>query len=350
MREPIRYGMLATLLLLAGSFMVRAQEATLYGTQKWVTSAKVKSMSKDKVHLDKTGSFSEKTLNIPFTELDSLRFADGFTIRFRDGTLIRDNVMQAPSFKASFMDVRAEGVLSLTQDEIRQYYGPWNYELVYLPYRKQFMTGIGKIGVGALGHIISNHFCSWYTMTVPDFCYYQEPGMPMTQTTRVYGKVTPVPATLSTFFVGMAVGGLVDCGVSVIGQRQLNRYGDQRAAPSPTSAKTLFWSGVALSLSGLAAMGVSFAQMQTHQSWSASYRTVVSGEPMEFTPVIEGEPLPDWVKYSLFGGAVVANLGFSAIQLGQTRLSAIRRLDGSPYAMQVNIGTSSSGYGLTVRF
>ena len=32
------------------------------------------------------------------------------------------------------------------------------------------------------------------------------------------------------------------------------------------------------------------------------------------------------------------------------RLSALHRLDGSPYALQVNIGPSPSGYGLTMRF
>lgn len=52
----------------------------------------------------------------------------------------------------------------------------------------------------------------------------------------------------------------------------------------------------------------------------------------------------------LFLGALAVNLGASAIQVSQTRLSAFRKLDGTPYAMQVNLGPAPSGYGLTVRF
>ena len=69
---------------------------------------------------------------------------------------------------------------------------------------------------------------------------------------------------------------------------------------------------------------------------------------MEYTK--DGERPSSWVKYALVGGALAANLGFSAIQLGASRLSTLNRLDGTPYALQVNIGPSPSGYGLTMQF
>ena len=54
--------------------------------------------------------------------------------------------------------------------------------------------------------------------------------------------------------------------------------------------------------------------------------------------------------YGLLAGALAVNLGLSAIQLSQARLSGFRKLDGTPYAMQVDLGPAPSGYGLTVRF
>ena len=117
------------------------------------------------------------------------------------------------------------------------------------------------------------------------------------------------------------------------------------ATPSVSSAKTLFWSGVALSATGLTAMVLSYRQLEAHRFWETRVYPDENG-----TVDLPHSQIPGWVPYALFGGAVAANLGFSAIQLGQTRLSAIRRLDGSVYGAEWHLGPTSSGYGLAASF
>jgi hypothetical protein len=74
----------------------------------------------------------------------------------------------------------------------------------------------------------------------------------------------------------------------------------------------------------------------------------VDPDTVEYTK--DGERPSSWVKYALIGGALAANLGFSAIQIGATRLSALHHLEGTSDAVQIHVGPSPSGYGLTMRF
>lgn len=328
-------------------YSAKAQVDTLYGTERWVTGVKVTTVSNHEVLAkSQEGSAAEESLKIPLAKLDSLRFADGFTIRFHNGVLERGNLLQAPRYKASFTRVKAEGVLPLNQEEIRQYYGPWNYELVYKPYRNQMVTGITKTVVGlSVGHFIFGKYLEWYNGFVPEVYYVDSEHDFDPRSRHFEEKVTPVPAAAVAFLGGMAVSGLVDCGVSAIGQRRLNKYGDQLATPSASSAKTLFWSGVALSATGLTAMVLSYRQLDAHRFWEIRVYPNENGNVER-----PHSQIPGWVPYALFGGAVAANLGFSAIQLGQTRLSAIRRLDGSVYGAEWHLGPTSSGYGLAASF
>lgn len=351
MKNHILAFVCSVLPLFLACYSAKAQEDTLYGTERWVSGAKVTTVSNHEVLAKRQeGSASEETLKIPFAKLDSVRFTDGFTIRFHDGILDRGNLLQAPRYKASFTRVKAEGILPLNQDEIRQYYGPWNYELVYKPYRNQMTTGIAKTAVGlSVGHFIFGKYLEWYNGFVPEVYYvdaehqYYYNSDPRSQ--HFEEKVTPVPAVAVAFLGGMAVSGMVDCSVSAIGQRRLNKYGDQLATPSASSAKTLFWSGVALSATGLTAMVLSFRQLEAHRFWETRVYPDENGKVDR-----PHSQIPGWVPYALFGGAVAANLGFSAIQLGQTRLSAIRRLDGSVYGAEWHLGSTSSGYGLAASF
>ena len=351
MKKHILAFVCSVLPLFLACYSANAQMDTLYGRERWVTGVKVTTVSNHEVLAkSQEGSAAEESLKIPLAKLDSLRFADGFTVRFHDGVLERGNLLQAPWYKASFTRVKAEGVLPLNQDEIRQYYGPRNYELVYKPYRNQMAAGIAKTAVGlSVGHFIFGKYLEWYNGWVPEVYYVDsEHSYYYTSDPRAHHfqeKVTPVPAAAVAFLGGMAVSGMVDCSVSAIGQRRLNKYGDQLATPSASSAKTLFWSGVALSATGLTAMILSYGQLEAHRFWETTVYPDENGKVVR-----PHSQIPRWVPYALFGGSVAANLGFSAIQLGQTRLSAIRRLDGSVYGAEWHLGPTPSGYGLAASF
>ena len=114
-----------------------------------------------KVHVKRPSDRPGRTLVIPFSDVDAIRFADGFRLDFQGGELIRDNVLSAPSYDESLLHVKAEGVLALTREELRLFYGPGYYNAVYRPYRAQTLTGFGKLGVGILGSLISFPQARW---------------------------------------------------------------------------------------------------------------------------------------------------------------------------------------------
>ena len=323
------------------------QEAldTLYGSKRDVVAADVMSIANGKVHVKRPSDRPGRTLVIPFSDVDAIRFADGFRLDFQGGELIRDNVLSAPSYDESLLHVKAEGVLALTREELRLFYGPGYYNAVYRPYRAQTLTGFGKLGVGILGSLISFPQARWSSSNMESV---PTEGLDKMKWPNRYTKKTtydPFWMASSMFFMGMTLAGITDCALPYIGYRKsLLKPAGERPLPTAASSKGLIWGGVALSVLGIGGIAASYAELKARPSRSAEI-TLPHSEPW---PVLKTE-IP-WAVFAMAGSALAANLGFSAIQLGATRLSALNRLDGSPYAIQVNIGPSPSGYGLTMRF
>lgn len=337
---------------IAAMHICSAQTDTLIGKWGEAIPAKVKSFTKNGLRVERQmQTVDDKLMNVKYTDVDALRFADGFKVRFQDGALVRDNLLSAPSFRRSFMDVRAEGLLTLTQDEVRQYYGLKNYEIVYKPFRDLFHTGFLKMGGGLVGFAVSTGLSKARLATWSD-SFWSSKGDEQILRRTYYeeGNRNPIWSTAAYFFLGTMVDGFVDCTVSKIGHSKLFNDPNEAAVPTVAGSKGLLWGGVALSVAGVGALTASYADMKAHRHWYFT-KTVPEGvDPNTVEYTKDGERPSSWVKYALAGGAIAANLGFSAIQLGASRLSALHRLDGSPYALQVNIGPSLSGYGLTMRF
>ena len=340
--------LLTIIVLLAGTVTCMAQTDTLLGKWGAVVPAKVMSFSKNSLRAEKpVFTEGDRVMGVKYTDLDAVRFSDGFEIRFRDGLMVRDNLIQAPYLRLSSMDVKVEGLLPLKQAELRQYYGDRNYGLIYKPYRDLFVTGFGKLAGGALCFAASSNLSKYKRISAADTVYATDDGE--TTAYRVSyerGSLNPFWTTAAAFFVGTMVDGLVDCTVAQRGHKRLFYHPDSVTIPSAATSKGLIWGGAALSAAGLGALAFSFSELQAHSDWYAeTYVPVASGENFR-----KGARPASWVFYTLLGGAVAANLGFSAIQLGSMRLSAIHRIDGEPYSLQVHVGPTPTGYGLAARF
>jgi hypothetical protein len=163
-----------------------------------------------------------------------------------------------------------------------------------------------------------------------------------------YTKTTnydPFWMASSMFFMGMTLTGIADFAIPYFGfHNSLRKPVEERPFPTAASSKGLIWGGAALSVLGIGGFAASCVELKSRPSRSTEI-TLPHSQPW---PVLKTE-IP-WVVFTMAGSALVANLGFSAIQLGASRLSALRRFDGTPYALQVNIGPSPSGYGLTMQF
>lgn len=330
--------------LAAATQVCSAQTDTLFGKWGEAIPAKVKSFTRNGLRVErKMQTVDDKLMNIRYTDLNAIRFADGFEVRFRDGVLVRDNLLSAPSFEESLIRVKAEGVLALTPEEMSSYYGPDFYNVVYRPYRAQTLTGFGKLGVGILGSLISfpqARSGSGHMESVPTegLDKMKWPNR-YTETTNYFWMAS------SMFFMGMTLTGIADLAIPYFGfHNSLRKPVEERPLPTAASSKGLIWGGAALSVLGIGGFAASCVELKSRPSRSTEI-TLPHSQPW---PVLKTE-IP-WAVFTMAGSALVAHLGFSAIQLGATRLSALRRLDGTPYAMQVNIGPSPSGYGLTMQF
>lgn len=332
--------------LAAATQVCSAQTDTLFGKWGEVIPAKVKSFTRNGLRVErKMQTVDDKLMNIRYTDLNAIRFADGFEVRFRDGVLVRDNLLAAPSFEESLISVKAEGVLALTPEEMSSYYRPDFYNVVYRPYRAQTLTGFGKLGVGILGSLISfpqARSGSSHMESVPT------EGLDKMKWPNRYTKTTnydPFWMASSMFFMGMTLTGIADLAIPYFGfHNSLRKPVEERPLPTAASSKGLIWGGAALSVLGIGGFAASCVELKSRPSRSTEI-TLPHSQPW---PVLKTE-IP-WVVFTMAGSALVANLGFSAIQLGASRLSALRRFDGTPYALQVNIGPSPSGYGLTMQF
>ena len=336
---------LIALMTLALSARAQSSDDVLFGSGRDVVSAKVTSIGNGKIHAKRQSGTESRSLVVPFSAVDSIRFADGFRLRFQDGAPVRDNLLSAPFYEESLMRVKAEGVLALTPEETRSYYGPGYYDLVYKPYRSQVLTGIGKLGAGVLGSLIS--FPQRFSSSSSSMDYIPTEGLSVDRWPAHYQKTVtydPIWTTSSMFFLGMGVAGVVDCVVPYFGYRNsLRTAKDDRALPTKASSRGLFWGGIAASVVGLGGMAVSYVELKAHPTRTAEATVAQHTDPNLKTEI-------PWALYTMFGSAVVANLGFSAVQLGAARLSAYRHLDGSPYAMLVDMGPTPGGYGLQIWF
>jgi hypothetical protein len=340
-------------LALAGCGLVLSAQEDTVRTRKGSAPVSVRVITKDYVKVERQFPSGVKEMKIPTAEMESIRFADGFEVRFQDGKMLRDNLLSSPRILPTLWCVRVEDVIDLTREELRQYYGDRLVDLVYRPYRTQFFTGVGKIGGGLLGNYIVRKKLNpsvWTDYTRRSYGTVYSAVGESSYDYRVeysYGDLYPGWCALQYLFLGAFTVGFLDTSASLIGMRNLARRHDSMTGPSLGWTKAEFWGGTALTVAGLGTMGVYISRLAAHRQWY-SYVRIDNGTVTDDDHV--GEPASEMDLVGLFLGALAVNLGASAIQVSQTRLSAFRKLDGTPYAMQVNLGPAPSGYGLTVRF
>ena len=267
----MKRSLIVLICLVVATIGLEAQEGpaaldTLYGSKRDVVTAKVTSIANGKVHIKRSGNKQV----ITFSDVDAIRFADGFRLDFRDGVLLRDNVLSAPSFDESPIRVKAEGVLELTPEEMRSFYGSGYYNVVYRPYRTQTLTGFGKLGVGILGSLISFPQARWgsgHMESVPT------EGLDKMKWPNRYTETTtydPFWMASSMFFLGMTLAGITDCAVPYFGFRKsIQNPVGERPLPTAAASKGLIWGGAALSVLGIGGVAASFAELKARPSRGA---------------------------------------------------------------------------------
>ena len=353
--------LIPALLLLGCAFPVHAQRDSLrlINGQRWAAgklslgnsalkAALYGSPADDRNESTITDIVSEvnlvpQSVTIPLTELSSIRFADGFVLPFRDGTPVRDGLLAAPTMANSFSYITVEGMIPLTQEEIRTLYGDTVYRYGYQRYRRFCWIGMGKIAVGAAGTFLCHHFdpSEWVTKRYfPDIDKYLE-----TLTGKDYsvGNLHPVWLTATSFFAGMALGGAIDCFMTEPLQRRLLKRRTDWTPPTQKEVKTRYIEGAALMGAGLGTMAGCFAYMNKYKTWYYGNKGENWGEAWQ-------KPVPKTTWLLMTGGAVLTHLGVSFIQLGSIENALRKNATDRPLAVRCSFGPAGYGYGLTVQF
>ena len=104
----------------------------------------VKRISKDLVRVD---SYSDQSIRMPLTYVESIRFDDGCTLFFENGQFQFDRLVGPARIKNESGDVLLEGVLQLSKRQAEALMGP----VAYGEFRKNARTlhiGIGTMAAG----------------------------------------------------------------------------------------------------------------------------------------------------------------------------------------------------------
>ena len=315
-------------------------------TVKGAAPVVVQAFKHKSIEVDRMLPTRKMTMSIPYSELEYVRFADGVEVRFQDGELVRDNLLSAPKFYSRLWTVKVEEVIDLTQSEIRQLYGDRLYYTSYRPNRTRLMTGLGKVAGGLMGFVgaVRSDPTVWgtpesYTVLGSDFA--------RIHTEKNVGHLSVGWLSVESLFLGTLLTGFVDQAAAAMELKALARQREEMTVPSLRKARMEFWGGTALAAVGVGTMGYFASRLNDHREW---YHFVSSTNGVVTERIHRGEPASMKDMLGLLVGGFVVNLGISAMQLGQTRFSGFRKLEGTPYAMQVDLGPAPSGYGLTMRF
>lgn len=240
-----------------------------------------------------TGYTDEDVLRLRMKDISFIRFSDNFLLRFAEGAPIRTNIMQCPTMVEKDGNVYAEGLIRLTNDEVKMLLGPQLYHFNYQPLKIRRSVGTGQMMAGAAGFFVGS-IC----LGTPVFRFSQH--------FRMYDyKTWTAPVVL--FSGAMAATGLFS---SVMAGKDIKniiqKHGSMEPTLNPSKARRTFWCGVAATGVGLGALAYGY------YDYNKQYK-----ERNRNTPYPTGSFL------LMAGGAILANVGITLVVDGAARLKAI---------------------------
>ena len=293
-------------------------------------------------------NLESRSVSIPPKDIAAICFADGFDLPFHEGVPSREQLLRAPTFKTSFNTVFSEGLFPLTQDEIRTLYGETLYRYGYTQYRRYFWSGVGKIGLGVLGVILTKHKdpTEWVMLRYHSDINRYISSLTGTDFTR--GNLYPGWLTAEAFFTGQIIGGFVDGCLAGVMQQHLGRTYKDWKPLTQSQINARYIGGAGLITAGLGTMAGCYVHMDRNRQWywaKSDNRGEEGQKPIKKT---------SWLLMA--GGAVLTHFGVSLIEQGAIESQLRKHTEtGSEagsglYGCQLSLGPAAHGYGLTLTF
>ena len=264
-----------------------------------------------------------KVVRANMTDITEIRFKDGFRLTFTDGLPDRGGLLSCPTLKPSYNEVRAEGLLTLTGPELKQFYGDCLYHLEYEPNSSGAWNAFARIAAGALGTlggvVLKKDTYSYWGSYKIDY-----KGQAAEQHYK-QGYIKPSADALFSFSIGMALVGAGDLLATSLRNRYIFEHYETLEPHSRKWAQAELWGGIGACAVGLGMMGASYVHLSKHQTWNET--RIVSEDGQVLHESTDGTAPSLAVRYGLMmGGALLSNIGLSAIIHGSKRLRGYARL------------------------
>lgn len=339
---------------LAFASVLYAQDK-IYSVNGDCFESKVQAIDKEVVRITPIDMETHTIRQLPRNYVSKIVFADGMEVNFTgEGEIIRDGLLDSPSFKARGSRVYAEGVIPLTEDETAVYYGLERYYLSFKPERTRYLTGMMQMFAGGAGFGLCAFLETpisfglnkdiWYRTYENSFVFH---GVTFQRTTplnvkdRVIfsGHLVPAMVTAEFFTATTLVSGVTNILTSSIAMKKINARTDG-PAPSQASTKAQYWTGIGLAAAGTGVLIGGFLDLNAHKDWYIEHNPDPRYERHEGDAPIAGPILA-------LAGSVLMNIGLTEFSVASARLKGYHKT-AAPLAL--TCGPTASGYGLTVSF
>ena len=274
-------------------------------------------------------------------------FADGFVLPFEGGEFDRALLLTAPSFKGAHGDFLAEGVVTLTRDEMRRLVGEETWLLGYRVRKNQARAGLAKVLVGApvgfVGYLTrANAVQKKKIATLVDgHMEYDGPSG---------YQYNPLWYTGTAFAAATAAYGVVEMAAANISINHLASEFRTFEAPSERSFRNKALLGGGLLLAGGVVTGLGYVRIAKDPGWSetSEWKTVM-GVEVE-TKHTDGKKLAaPWLLPA--AGALVANFGLTQLTRGLTGLSGYKQLRAAGLdRAELHLAPTLYGMGISMAF
>ena len=263
--------------LLSSASLYIGGALALFGQQQVVSTikgetfeARITGVNSRDVKMEFSDYANRDIKSLPLKYVKSIRFSDSYTAYFDDGTLIRDNILDARMQKG--MNYKAEGIFKLNEDEIRTMLGDTRYYQGWDAWQGNIRQGNAKIiigtGVFMIGHFLHSREYDLGLSRGNSFtkiiCYDMQFG------------TSVLPLFVQRFGLGMALYGVGETAVSNIVVANMAKKDWEIDFASSRQLQRMKRAGTWMSLAG------TFASLAGLMVWAQNFET--------------------GTQYSLFGG------------------------------------------------
>lgn len=248
-----------------------------------------------------------KVVRLPLEKVVGVAFSDGLRIDVSKTGFDRSGLLAWPNKAARDKEVVVNKIITLTQPEVRAFYGDELFYGEYRPMRYQSIAGTVRFELGSAGILAAG---VWSAITpAPRYGWGFLLGFNMRSSYR--GDIEPGMITALTVSRGMMYVGLLDMVIANYKGRRIFKY---RNSMEVLPKSVAWWEVAAGAGATIAGAWMMYDQWNTLDKYRGRFYSSSSSDAAFRREIVRAFTLSNI-------GSLVANLGLSAVIKGSSRLA-----------------------------